>query len=328
MMAGGIRRYRAVGLAAASALTCAGDAAATLRMAQAGRSALVRDPSLGWVGRVPSDQGGDLTSLATVVAREAWRAVAGGPGVPALSISASKGDVEGLIRALDGDASRLLPALPDALAPAVARVLGIRMWTGVPIVAACSTGLFALLAVADLVESGVCSHGLVATADRSLHPFLLAGFRNMGVLCGDQPPGVAAGFAPAEGAAAVAVRQGCAPWRLVGGVRAADAGHETHFRDPRTLAMALAALWELLPHPELIVVHGTGTVAGDAYERTALATGPWSAVPRLALKPTIGHCLGASGLVELAVAMDGSSRRLWKLGLGFGGHLAAVALAR
>jgi len=32
--------------------------------------------------------------------------------------------------------------------------------------------------------------------------------------------------------------------------------------------------------------------------------------------------------VELAVAMQGSARRIWKLGLGFGGHLAAVAVGR
>jgi 3-oxoacyl-(acyl-carrier-protein) synthase len=46
------------------------------------------------------------------------------------------------------------------------------------------------------------------------------------------------------------------------------------------------------------------------------------------MKPVIGHCLGASGAVELAVALEAPVKRLWKVSLGFGGHLAAVAVAR
>lgn len=323
------RHYPHVGVVASSAVTCAGDAAATWRAQASGRSALIRDPELGWVGRVAPACGHDLTALAITVAQQAWTGLGAVAGTPGLNISASKGDVERLIAALAGRPELFVPALAGGLAAPVARALGVRQWLGSPLAAACSTGLFGLLAVADLIESGACVQGLVVAADRSLHPFLLAGFRNMGVLCGDLPPseGVA-GFAPAEGAAAMALTNGTATWRLVGGVRAGDAGHETHFRDPRTLAAALEALWELLPHPDLIVVHGTGTIAGDAYERTALDTGPWRTAPRLALKPIIGHCLGASGLVELVVALQGSERRIWKLGLGFGGHLAAVALQR
>jgi 3-oxoacyl-(acyl-carrier-protein) synthase len=49
----------------------------------------------------------------------------------------------------------------------------------------------------------------------------------------------------------------------------------------------------------------------------------------VACKPAIGHTLGASGLVELAAAMhDPAAHRIWKLGMGFGGHLACVAVAR
>jgi 3-oxoacyl-(acyl-carrier-protein) synthase len=78
----------------------------------------------------------------------------------------------------------------------------------------------------------------------------------------------------------------------------------------------------------MIVVHGTGTVAGDRYEKDGLDRGPWSQIPRIACKPLWGHALGASGAVELAAALEAPVNRLWKLSLGFGGHLAALALER
>ena len=111
-------------------------------------------------------------------------------------------------------------------------------------------------------------------------------------------------------------------------MRLGDAGHETHFTDPRTLTYALDALWAAVPHPDLIITHGTGTAAGDAYEARGLDAGPWRQCERVSMKPIIGHCLGASGAVELASACHAPVQRLWKLSLGFGGHLAAVALVR
>ena len=48
----------------------------------------------------------------------------------------------------------------------------------------------------------------------------------------------------------------------------------------------------------------------------------------LAMKDSIGHSLGANGACELAVALHGEWRSLWKLSLGFGGHFAGVALAK
>lgn len=250
--------------------------------------------------------------------------------MPALSISASKGDVEALERALAGDAAAFIASIPGRLGPLLAARLGIGLHVPLPVAAACSTGLYGLLAAADLVEQSVCTRALAGAADRSLTPLLLAGFASLGVLCGDRPPQAFAaptGFAPAEGAGMVALGPD-GPWRLVAGIRLGDAGHETHFNDPRTLGIALAALWKELPQPDLIITHGTGTGTGDAYERQALDAGPWSANRRLSCKPVIGHCLGASGIVELALGLEAPVKRLWKISLGFGGHLAAVALER
>ncbi len=118
------------------------------------------------------------------------------------------------------------------------------------------------------------------------------------------------------------------PWRLIASVRLGDARHETEFRDPATLKQALDALWLAAPKPDLIITHGTGTARGDVYERAGLDAGPWRDVPRLNCKPVIGHCLGASAAVEMALGLEAPVQRLWKLGLGFGGHLAAVAVER
>jgi hypothetical protein len=321
-------RYDRVHLAAWQCATAAGDAAASWAACRDGRSALRLRPGIGWCGAIAGQPGGiGLVDLAERAARGPWSAIAGRPGAPAFACAASKGDQQAMDAALAGD----LPAFhrADAAAPtmALARRLGLRLLVPVPAVAACSTGLYALLAAADLVESGRVGHGLAGASDACLTPLVLAGFAAMGVLCGDHPPGTGRGFAPAEGAGFAALAD-AGPWRLVAGVRTGDARHETRFLDPQTLEASLAALWSALPDPDLLIVHGTGTGAGDAYEQAGLAAGPWRSVPRLHCKPMIGHCLGASGIVELALGLEAPVQRLWKLSLGFGGHLAAVAVVR
>ena len=107
-----------------------------------------------------------------------------------------------------------------------------------------------------------------------------------------------------------------------------DASHETRCDDAAVLRQCLSELWRICPEPEAIVVHGTGTIAGDAYERQGLDAGPWRHAQQIWCKPVIGHCLGASSLVELAVGCAGTWQRWWKISLGFGGHMAGVALQK
>lgn len=321
-------RYGRVAIAAWSCRTAAGDAPASWRAARDGRSALVLDREWGWIGRLGDER--SLFDTALEAAAAPWSAIAGGGGLPAWSISASKGDARALI---ERGAPALLASAPGMLGWRLAHALGAGVTVPVPVAAACSTGLYALLGAADQIESGRCERGLAGACDRALTPLLIAGFGAMGVLSGTRRPqafagaGTATGFAPAEGAGFAALAAE-GPWRLVAGVRLGDAAHPTQFGDPRTLRACLQALWSASPEPELIVVHGTGTAAGDAYEAAALADGPWATAPRLACKPAIGHCLGASGIAELALALEAPVRRAWKIGLGFGGHLAAVAVAR
>ena len=324
-----VSRYRRVRIPAWDCLTAAGDAAAAWAACRDGRSALRRVEGLGWCGTITDVPGAGVDALALAAARAPWRAL-DMDGVIAIAACASKGDPAALDAALRGDAASLLRAGAERPTAVLARALGLRFYLPAPVAAACSTGLYGVLGCADLVESGAARAALAGASDASLTPLLVAGFAALGVLCGETRPTAFAaptGFAPAEGAGFVALG-GDGPWRLAAGVRVADARHETQFIDPSTLHAAFAALWEVGPRPDLIVVHGTGTAAGDAYELAGLDGGPWRDRPRLVCKPVIGHCLGASGAAELALALEAPVACLWKLSLGFGGHLAAVVCVR
>ncbi len=327
----GLRRYERVALVAWDCLTAAGDAPAAWSACSKSASGLRHEDGIGWHGAVDLPPGPDrLLRLATTTAARPWHALSNLRGALALGVSTSKGDPAALDRALAGDARSLIMALPGQLTPQLAGVLNCGLYQPAHVAAACSTGLYALLECADRIEDGRCDRALAGAADLSLTPLLIAGFRALGVLCGERKPqafGEPTGFAPAEGAGLIALAHD-GPWRLVASVRLGDARHETEFRDPATLHHALDGLWQAAARPDLIVTHGTGTARGDAYERAGLDLGPWASVPRLHCKPIIGHCLGASAAVELAVGLEAPVRRLWKLGLGFGGHLAAIAVER
>lgn len=314
--------YHRVAIRSWAALSVAGDAAATWRAVQARERRLALDPEWGWIGPCAEDQ--DALGL-----RVARSAAAGLPrsGPLAVGMGTSKGSIAGLVAGLPP-----MQAAPGALSLRVAADLRLPMHLPCAAAAACSTGLACLLAGADAVERGHAVGAVVGAAESSLNPLVLAGFRSAGVLCGQTPPQAFAqptGFAPAAGAAAFTLASPRAgDWRLVAGVRLGDAGHETQFTDPRTLSTALQALWDLLPGPDLIACHATGTAAGDLYEMAGLDDGPWRDISRWCAKPWIGHALGASSAVELAACLESGCRRLWKLSLGFGGHLVAVALER
>jgi hypothetical protein len=314
-------RYDRVRIAAWSAVSPAGDAARTWSALESGHPHLELDTVVGWVGRCHA---GDQDALGFAVSEQV------SPALPAGRCAVGLGTSKGSLAAAIAGAPGFTRHWPGALSDRIAVSLDRGPCIPCACAAACSTGLACMLAGADLVERGHADAALVGAAEASLSPFVLAGFANAGVLCGGVPPQAFAkptGFAPAEGAAAF-VLGASGPWRLVAGVRLGDASHETHFLDPATLTTALRDLWELAPQPDLIVCHATGTAAGDRYERAGLEDGPWRSAQRALFKPVIGHALGASGAVELAAALHSPARRLWKLSLGFGGHLVAVACER
>ena len=275
--------------------------------------------------RVPASSTGELFALLTDAGRKPWELLRARTGPLAWGVATSKGDPWAFTPALAATAG------PGHLGARLARSFNVGIHVPCATAAACSTGLYSLLACADRLADGSCDRGLAGAADGLLPPWLRAGFAQLGVLATGTPSafdGRGTGFMPAPGAGMLALVRGAAPWRLMAGVRIGDAGHETHFIDPGTLHHALQALWEVAPAPDLIIAHATGTAAGDAYELAGLDAGPWRRCERVTMKPLIGHTLGASGAVELAIALEAPVQRLWKLSLGFGGHLAAVAVER
>lgn len=329
MDASGVR-YERVWIAAWDARSAAGDAAGTWAAIRDRIPQLEQDPHHGWLGRALLESVPDAERLERLALAAAAGPAAGVRGqVPLLALAASKGDTGRLLRGLDP--LDLVAALPGGLNAVLARQHGWTCYREAVPVAACSTGLYALLAAADAIEHGQAEQALCGTADASLQPLLLAGFRSLGVIARQRPEAFterATGFAPGEGAAAFRLERSGPGWRLLAGVRLGDASHPTSCLDPAVLRRCLELLWAACPEPEAIVTHGTGTAIGDAYETAGLDAGPWRSAERMACKPLIGHCLGASSAVELAACLHGPWRRIWKLGLGFGGHVAAVALGR
>jgi hypothetical protein len=327
-------RYRHCGIAAWDCRLADRDAAGAWAAVSRGERLLTTRADGTWHGplQLGVPPAATLHAALAAAAAKPYAAIRDRTGLPAWGLSTSKGDPWAFLAATAGAPAATVTAGPGHLGARLARELGVGTYVPCATAAACSTGLYALLACADRIEDDTCTHGLAGAADGELPPWLEAGFARLGVLCGDRPPsaldGRGTGFAPAGGAGVVAVVPGPAPWRLVAGVRLGDAGHETHFVDPRTLETALADLWEILPNPDLIITHATGTATGDRYESQGLNAGPWRDCRRLVLKPLIGHTLGASGIVELAIGLEAPVRSLWKLSLGFGGHLAAVAVVR
>ncbi len=194
-------------------------------------------------------------------------------------------------------------------------------------VAACATGLVAVLQGTELIRRGTCDIVLAGAVDASLHPLILAAFDRMGALSRVNPdfPGRSirpwdrqrSGFQVGEGGAIFVLERldharnrERTPYALVaGGALGSDAYHLTDLDpNPRTLAGVIGrALSDANLAPDTIDhvnVHGTATRSNDPLECRALRMALGPAADRVscsANKPQIGHALGAAGAVELAI---------------------------
>ncbi len=215
---------------------------------------------------------------------------------------------------------------PSSGAAAVSARLGSRGPCVAP-VAACATGLVAVLQAVDLIRRGACDLALAGGADASLEPIVLAAFRRMKVLArveGDPVRAVRpwdrgrSGFLVGEGGAvlvlerlaAARARGATAYAEVAGGSIGSDAYHETAL-DPnpaglaRLIRRALADAGMRPADLDAANVHGTATRTNDPLECRALRLALGADADRLACsanKAQIGHLLGAAGSVELAIA--------------------------
>lgn len=194
-------------------------------------------------------------------------------------------------------------------------------------VAACATGLVAVLQGASLIRRGVCDVALAGSADASLEPMLLASFRKMRVLARDLDGDPAetlrpwdrsrSGFLVGEGAAVLVLERadhaqarGVLPYaEVLGGALGSDAYHMTDLNpDPTDLAALIGRAFDnagVAPDEiDHVNVHGTATRVNDPLECRALRLALGQHADRVvcsANKSQIGHLLGAAGAVELAI---------------------------
>ncbi|MBV07959.1 beta-ketoacyl-[acyl-carrier-protein] synthase family protein [Rubinisphaera sp.] len=192
-------------------------------------------------------------------------------------------------------------------------------------VAACATGLDAVLRGVQLIEQGDCDYVIAGSVDASINPYVLNSYRRLGVLARKDLSATSAcrpfdeersGFVLGSGGAMfVLAREELldqstpAPygyWER--GIRYNDAIGLTQL-DPEANGL-IRLLGDLLKQtgrkPEeidLLNLHGTGTRANDLCEATAVSCifgetsrQPWST----ASKGAHGHALGAAGSIELA----------------------------
>lgn len=240
--------------------------------------------------------------------------------------------------------------------------------------AACATGLVSLFAAAEMLRDGRIDAALAGSTESGGIASTAASFENMGALSRDRMRPFHRhrnGFNLGEGAAvfmcereADARRRG-APIlaRLLGWDWRSDAYHMTAVEPhgyviEHSIREAIRRAGWQPGDVDYVSAHGTATKLNDRTEAAALMRVFGSPGPRVsALKSWIGHLLGASGSVELALALvsavrsllpgtlllddpdpyirlnfvplEGARvdvRQMLKLSYGFGGHVAVAAV--
>ena len=223
-------------------------------------------------------------------------------------------------RARPSDLTRFMTGAGGALFAQEARIRG-------PVLHLSAGSVSAACAIGDAFErvaSGRLDVAVAGGAESPLHPGIVATFDAAGVL---SPAGAAAPCRPfdaaragtvlGEGAAALVIeseaharRRGAAPLARIAGYGFCAEAYDLTAPDPEGAGVreAIGAALGTRPASDIgwVKAHGTGTVLNDAAELRALSLllGPrLAALPVTSLKPSLGHCLGASGAVEAVAAV-------------------------
>ncbi len=182
---------------------------------------------------------------------------------------------------------------------------------------ACASGLHGLIRGTMMIQSGEADRVLIVAAEASVHPLFLASFARLGVLA---PAGGSGGvcrpfdqnrngFLMSEAAAAICLEANSnRPIATID--RYALGGDATHLTgsDPHGTVLRHLLRNVIGDSPmDLIHAHGTGTVSNDSTELAALQAvigknNNHRDLPSLySHKAALGHSLGASGLVAVAI---------------------------
>ena len=186
---------------------------------------------------------------------------------------------------------------------------------GTLVSAACASGQTAAALAMRELRYGLCRRALVIGADIASE-FVTTGFAALGALSHtvcrpyDRDRD---GLTLGEGAAALLLSSegpGCG--RLAAAAENCDAAHIT---SPDLSGGQLAAVCRQVlsggDPPGAVIGHGTGTVYNDQAEVAALGTVfPGGMPPLFSLKGNLGHTLGATGVLQLALGLEFARRRL------------------
>ena len=176
-------------------------------------------------------------------------------------------------------------------------------------------------------------------AETPLHPEIMGTFASSGVLSPESASATPclpfdarrSGTVLGEGAAALVIERadhararGASPVARISGYGFCTEAFDLTAPDPSGRGVVEAVRNALGTRPVSSVgwikAHGTGTRQGDAAEARALQQlfgDALPAVPIAALKPALGHCLGASGGVEAAAALVAMERGFVPATVGF-----------
>ena len=210
-----------------------------------------------------------------------------------------------------------LDLLPNYAAIAAARYIGTTAEVHSPM-AACATGLMTIAQGFQLLQENLCDRVIVGAIDAPITPLTLAGFERMGALAktGCYPfDKRREGFVLGEGGAVLVLERSAQAeargakiyGEILGTSATADA---FHFSAPEpTGNMASIAIQRCLIQSQrhasdvdYIHAHGTATRLNDAREAQLIQTiFPTAAVS--SSKGAIGHTLGASGAIGIALCL-------------------------
>lgn len=199
------------------------------------------------------------------------------------------------------------------VAEEVRDLLGIKK-KGSCISAACASGTIAIIQGAMKILTGQCTHALIIGFD-VMSKFIIGGFASLKAL---SPSGCKPfdknrdGLTLGEGAGWLLLSKDCAPFssgnRYFFLDRWGISCDATHITAPCRKATGLMRTLgqiskEKKDYPGGINAHGTGTPYNDAMELLAFTNVYTTPPPICSIKGSVGHCLGAAGVIEALISL-------------------------
>ncbi|MBN8650263.1 MAG: hypothetical protein J0L67_02485 [Cytophagales bacterium] len=224
-----------------------------------------------------------------------------------------------------------------AAASHVAQQLGLK--NSLVVSNACISGVLALITAKRLLQNGEYDHALVVGAD-VLSPFIVSGFQCLQAMSSEPCKPFdkdRSGINLGEGAAALLLTTTPESFptshkiKLTGFGLSNDANHISGpSRTGEELASAIAQAFTqaklTTEQIDVISGHGTATLFNDEMEAKALTLAGLNQTPLTGLKGYFGHTLGAAGVIETIMAMQGMLQNETVDTKGYTAHGVSVPL--